>query len=111
SSCLRFSLSLSYRLRGALTDSPMQFFYLAAFLAGLLLGVYAMIRGVERIGSGRSPELDALGRPVGTSRMALTAPTVGAYATVFGITGYLLWRYTSLSLPAQLAIAISTALL
>jgi len=89
----------------------MQFFYLAAFLAGLVLGVYAMIRGVERIGSGRSPELDALGRPVGTSRMALTAPTVGAYATVFGITGYLLWRYTSLSLSAQLAIAISTALL
>jgi len=38
----------------------MQLFYLAAFLTGLLLGVYAMIRGVERIGTGnRSPELDA----------------------------------------------------
>lgn len=89
----------------------MQFTYLAAFLTGLVLGVYAMIRGVERIGSGRSPELDALGRPVGSARMALTAPTVGAFATVFGITGYLLWRYAQLAIPAQLAVAIFVAVL
>lgn len=90
----------------------MQLFYLAAFLTGLLLGVYAMIRGVERIGSGRrSPELDALGRPVGASRMALTAPTVGAFATVFGITGYLLWRYTTLASPTQLAVGVGVAVL
>ena len=55
----------------------MQLFYLAAFLTGLLLGVYAMIRGVERIGTGnRSPELDAMGRPIGVPRMALSAPTL-----------------------------------
>ena len=55
-----------------------------------------MIRGVERIGTGnRSPELDAMGRPIGVPRMALSAPTVGAFATVFGITGYLLWRYSA----------------
>lgn len=89
----------------------MQFFYLAGFLTGLVLGVYAMIRGVERIGSGHSPELDALGRPVGSARMALTAPTAGAFATVFGITGYLLWRYSPLAIPAQLAVAISVAVL
>ncbi len=89
----------------------MQFIYLAAFLTGLVLGVYAMIRGVERIGSGRSPELDALGRPVGSTRMALTAPTVGAFATVFGITGYLLWRYSQLAIPAQLVVAAVVALL
>src|SRR5678815_785954 len=89
----------------------MQFFYLAAFLTGLVLGVYAMIRGVERIGSGRSPELDALGRPVGSARMALTAPTAGAFTTVFGITGYLLWRYSQLAIPAQIAVAISVAVL
>ena len=88
----------------------MQLFYLAAFLTGLLLGVYAMIRGVERIGSGRSPELDALGRPIGAPRMALTAPTVGAFATVFGIVGYLLSRYSALELAAQLAITIGIAL-
>jgi membrane protein implicated in regulation of membrane protease activity len=89
----------------------MQLFYLAAFLTGLVLGVYAMIRGVERIGSGRSPELDALGRPIGSARMALTAPTAGAFTTVFGITGYLLWRYSQLGVPAQLAVATFVALL
>jgi membrane protein implicated in regulation of membrane protease activity len=89
----------------------MQFTYLAAFLTGLVLGVYAMIRGVERIGSGHSPELDALGRPVGSTRMALTAPTIGAFATVFGISGYLLWRYAQLAIPAQLAVAIFVAIL
>jgi membrane protein implicated in regulation of membrane protease activity len=81
----------------------MQLFYLAAFAAGLALSVYVMIRGVERISSrGDSPELDALGRTVGTARMALTAPTVGTFATVFGITGYLLWRYSGLSTGLQL---------
>jgi len=43
--------------------------------------------------------------------MALTAPTVGAFATVFGITGYLLWRYSQLAIPAQLAVAIFAAVL
>ena len=89
----------------------MQLFYLATFLAGLLLGVYVMIRGVERIGArGVSRELDALGRPVGTARMALTAPTVGAFATALGITGYLLWRYTILSTGLQFAIGVAAAL-
>jgi membrane protein implicated in regulation of membrane protease activity len=89
----------------------MQLFYLAAFLTGLLLGVYAMIRGVERIGTGnRSPELDAMGRPIGVPRMALSAPTVGAFATVFGITGYLLWRYSALELSLQLTIGLAAAL-
>jgi len=97
--------------RATFALTQMQFFYLAAFLTGLVLGVYAMIRGVERIGSGRSPELDALGRPVGSTRMALTAPTAGAFATVFGITGYLLWRYSQLAILAQLAVAISVAVL
>src|SRR5690242_3607841 len=88
----------------------MQLVYLGAFLVGLVLGVYAMIRGVERVGSGQSPELDALGRPVGTTRMALSAPTLGAFATIFGIVGYLLFRYSALGLPAQLAITIVAAL-
>ena len=89
----------------------MQLFYLAAFLMGLVLGVYAMIRGVERIGSGRSLELDAMGRPIGVARMALTAPTIGAFATLFGITGYLLWRYAQLTIPFQLVVATGAALL
>jgi len=90
----------------------MQLFYLGTFLAGLLLGVYVMIRGVERVDTrGRSLELDALGRPVGTARMALTAPMVGAFATILGVTGYLLWRYTTLSTGLQLALGFGTAVL
>jgi membrane protein implicated in regulation of membrane protease activity len=89
----------------------MQLFFLAAFLTGLVLGVYSMIRGVERIGSGRAPELDALGRPIGASRMALTAPTSGAFATLLGITGYLLGRYTQLTVAVQLVVSVAIALL
>ena len=88
----------------------MHLFFLGAFLSGLVLGVYAMIRGVERIGSSRSPELDAMGRPIGAARMALTAPTVSAFGTVFGITGYLLWRYSQFGIPAQVTVAIGAAL-
>lgn len=88
----------------------MQLFYLAAFLTGLVLGVYAMIRGVERIGSGPSLELDALGRPIGQPRIALSAPVLGAFATAFGIVGYLLSRYSTLPRIAQLAITIAAAL-
>lgn len=90
----------------------MQLVYLAAFAAGLALGVYVMIRGVERIGPrGRSPELDALGRTVGTARMALTGPTIGAFATLFGITGYLLWRYSGLSSRLQFVSAVAAGVL
>jgi membrane protein implicated in regulation of membrane protease activity len=90
----------------------MQLLYLATFLTGLLLGVYAMIRGVERIGTpGRSPELDALGRPIGTARMALSAPTAGAFATALGVTGYLLWRYSTMSTALQLVVALGVAVL
>ena len=45
------------------------------------------------------------------TRMALSAPIVGAFATVFGITGYLLWRYSQLAIPAQLAVAIGAAVI
>lgn len=89
----------------------MQLVYLFAFLAGLVLAVYAMIRGVERIGTrGRTPELDSMGRPVGTPRLVLTAPTVGAFATVFGVTGYLLSRYATLSIAGEVAIGLAAAL-
>ena len=87
----------------------MQLLYLAAFLLGLVLEVYAMIRGVERTSSGRGPEVDELGRPLVAARMAFTAPTVGAFATVFGVTGYLLSRYSSFGVAAQISIAVGIA--
>jgi membrane protein implicated in regulation of membrane protease activity len=89
----------------------MPLFYLTVFLIGLVLVVYAMIRGVERVGSGQSPELDALGRPIGAPRMSLAAPRLGVFATVFGITGYLMSRYADVAVLVQAAIAIIAALL
>ena len=89
----------------------MPLFYLTVFLIGLVLVVYAMIRGVERVGSGQSPELDALGRPIGAARMSLAAPRLGVFATVFGITGYLMSRYADVAVLVQAAIAIVAALL
>ena len=89
----------------------MQRFYLAAFLIGLVLAVYSMIRGVERVGSAPGRELDALGRPIAAAHVSLAAPWVAAFATFLGITGYLLHRYATLASSAQVGIATATALL
>jgi hypothetical protein len=74
--------------------------FLASFLAGLLLGVRAMIVGVERPPrTGTQP------------RTALTAPSVAAAATTFGLTGYVLLRYMGAGAAAAIAIAAGLALL
>jgi hypothetical protein len=74
--------------------------FLASFLAGLLLGVRAMIVGVER-----PPRTGS--RP----RTALTAPSVAAAATTFGLTGYVLVRYMAAGAVTAVAIAAGLALL
>lgn len=88
----------------------MHLVFLSAFLLGLVLGVYVMIRGVERIKppAGTAP-VDALGRPVGVARMAFATPTIGAFAAVFGATGYLLRRYADLRDVTVLIVAITVA--
>src|SRR2546423_533311 len=58
----------------------MQFFFAFAFLGGLLLGVQAMLHGVERpprVG----PEVDAFGRALQAARTSLKAPTAAAFLT------------------------------
>src|SRR5687767_7601499 len=77
--------------------------FLAAFLLGLLLGVFSMLHGVER--GARSSSVDGYGRPTGTVRRSFTPPTVAAFATSFGALGYLLTRYASL--PASLTVLIA----
>jgi hypothetical protein len=72
----------------------MRYAFVASFLLGLLLAVFAMLNGVER------PPV----RP-GRRRFAVNLPTVAAFAAVFGAVGYPLAVYTSLSLAAILAIA------
>jgi hypothetical protein len=72
----------------------MRYAFVAAFLVGLILAVFAMLNGVER------PE-----RRPGRRRFAINLPTVAAFATLFGAVGYPLAVYSSLSWPAILSIA------
>lgn len=89
----------------------MSAFFLAAFIVGLALGVYAMLRGVERPPRGTSVEsVDHLGRAIAEARTSLKAPTLGACATLFGATGYLLTRYTSLGAGARVTIATAAGI-
>jgi len=74
--------------------------FLSAFLAGLLLGVRAMIVGVERPPrTGTAP------------RTALGAPAVAAAATTFGLAGYVLLRHVGASAAAAVGMAAGLALL
>ena len=80
----------------------MRYAFAASFLLGLLLGVRAMLHGVERPAKSRAP-LDANGKP--GRRFALNLPTAAGFATAFGLTGYLFSRFTGLSVPVDLIIA------
>lgn len=64
--------------------------FLGLFLVGLVLGVGAMLFGVERR---RAP---ASGAGVPTIGARLTIPNVAAFAAASGAAGYLLHRYTAL---------------
>lgn len=91
----------------------MSYLFLSTLLLGLILGVFAMLAGVERRGSGSSAE--ALASPI-VSRESLAAasnatsarfhvPVIAAFATVFGVVGYPLSRYSTLQPAWQLLIA------
>lgn len=82
--------------------------FLAAFLAGLLLGVRAMLYGVER--DAQAPfaiEPERIGREhrPGLPRVRWWPPLLGAFLTGFGVAGYLTLRETG---RAGLALGIGT---
>lgn len=82
--------------------------FLLSLLAGLLVGVFAMLYGVARSSSasgGRSilPRADAPPPPTPGAR--LNRPLIAGFASVFGAVGYLLLRYASLSPVSTLAVA------
>jgi membrane protein implicated in regulation of membrane protease activity len=70
--------------------------YLASFVGGLLLAVRIMIAGVER-----SREE----HPRGERSFRLSPPVISAFATVFGLSGYILARRQISGLVTQLVIA------
>lgn len=84
--------------------------FLGAFVAGLMLNVYFMIRGVERWRrSDVAARLDAFGRELGFGRVSLKTPVLASFASTFGLTGYLLSRYGSLSTPWIVLISVAVA--
>lgn len=70
-----------------------RFVFLAVFVAGLAVGVYAMLHGIERRSKKRRPSA------------VFNTPVIAALAAVFGAAGYLLDTRTQLSAPAILIIA------
>lgn len=70
-------------------------FFTAAFAAGLLLTVFAMLRGVEKRTG------DEIRRPLA----GLNLPVIGVALIAFGAIGHLLSRYSDFEMPMRLLIA------
>jgi hypothetical protein len=80
---------------GAMTP---RFAFAALFLTGLVLGVVAMLVGIQK------------DSPPRTARSMFNLATIGALVTVAGAVGYPLARYTALGSLAMSAIALVSGL-
>lgn len=67
--------------------------FIGCFVVGVLLGVFAMLHGVER-----APRATV-------RRFSLNLPTIAGFATVFGLAGFFLDRFTTLSPTVDLLLA------
>ena len=74
--------------------------FLASLLAGLLLAVRAMLVGVER------PRPDGEG-----TAPAVSLPSIAAFATAFGLVGYVLLRYAETSSAVAIGVAVGAGAL
>jgi len=75
-----------------------RFAFAALFLTGLVLGVIAMLVGIQK------------DSPPRTARSLFNLATIGAFVTTIGAVGYPLARYTTLGTPAISAIALAGGL-
>lgn len=92
----------------------LQYIFVASFTAGLILGVFQMLFGVERR-SRRGKVIEVAPQPGSipyslahahreiSARISL--PSLGAFLTFFGLVGYLLSRFTVLGPVAQVVLA------
>ena len=80
-------------------------FFLFVFAAGLCIGVYAMLLGVERHRS--KPAANNKGRTRPSA--FFNAPTGAAFCVALGATGYLLVTRTSLSIASILTLGLVTS--
>lgn len=88
----------------------MQALFLTAFVAGLILNIYFVIRGAERWRtSDVARRLDAFGRELTLGSVSLTTPIAASFASTFGLVGYVLTRYARLSAWLTIAIAAVVA--
>ena len=85
--------------------------FLGALLLGFVLGVFFMLHGVERedpASAGKAPGTAPGRAPAqvpSEPSASLKLPLVAAFASVFGLAGYLVARYTTLPVPGQLGVA------
>ena len=75
--------------------TPAAWFFTGSFITGLVLAVFAMLRGVEKRTG------DEIKRPMA----GLNLPVFGMALIAFGAVGYLLSRYSSLGTTARIVIA------
>lgn len=66
----------------------MQYFFLAAFLVGIALGVHVMMHGVEKVQSA----LPVKPGPDGRYPASVVRPALAGFLTLFGLLGYLAHR-------------------
>jgi hypothetical protein len=87
----------------------MSVLFLACCLVGLLLAVYAMLYGVERrrVSASPAPPHEATGSydPAIEPSPVFNLQVVAALVVAFGLTGYLLTRFTALGVLQRTAIA------
>ena len=92
----------------------LHYIFIAAFTAGLILGVFQMLFGVERRSRrGRtaqeSPQPGSIPYSLAHAHREISTrislPSLGGFLTFFGLVGYLLSRFTVLGPIAQIVLA------
>ena len=84
----------------------MPYFFLVAFIAGLVLGVHVMMHGVERVRSALPVRPSADGRyPASAAR-----PVLAGFLAVFGFLGYVAHRHRDGLWPAGLLASVAGGL-
>ena len=92
----------------------LHYFFIGSFTAGLILGVFQMLFGVERRSRRRgrpaeAPQPGSIPYSLANAHREISTrislPSLGAFLTFFGLTGYLLSRYTVLGPVAQVVLA------
>lgn len=98
----------------------MAYLFLAALFLGLVLGVLAMLVGVERRPRRSTYSPPSVGLPFSRESVIVASseisarfhlPIVAPFATTFGAVGYLITRYSSLGIAGRIIIPVAAGAL